>query len=154
MTSMCTSTPRGSRLQCQSCVADSECMQTGGTFRCIPMNYQTAPRGGYCMRAANTGGPPGCTRPYLTPILAASLSGVSMTTYCGIDQDLTTCDAVRALLDGRQCPTGSATECMAEGARCETVGLAPNECTYSCGIPNDCPPGGSAGSCAAGYCGS
>ena len=144
-TRTCTDTSRFSRQQCQSCVADSECIQTGGTFRCIPMNYQGAPRGGYCMQAT-----PGCTQPFGVIINQPSLSGAPAANYCGIDQNTVSCEAVRALTSGRPCPSGNASDCMAEGALCNMVGAFPNLCTYSCGIPAHCP---TSVSCGGGYCG-
>lgn len=148
-TRACSGIERNSRGVCQQCVSDSDCTQVGGTFRCIPMNYQGAPRGGYCMRAM-----PGCMRPYGVVITAASLSGAASTTYCGIDQSEVSCEAVNALRASIQCPGGSASECMAEGAMCETVGLGNNRCTYSCSAPDECPASGSSATCGAGYCGS
>ena len=153
-TRTCTTTDRFSRSVCSSCVADSECVQAGGTFRCIPMNYQGVPRGGYCLRAVNANGASGCSRPYLSANIAASLSGAASATYCGIDQNTVSCEAVRALSTSRQCPTGNASECMALGAVCETVGALTNRCTYACSSPLECLPSGAGASCNAGYCGS
>lgn len=148
-TRTCSTIDQNSRGVCEPCVADSDCTQMGGTFRCIAMNYMGAPRGGYCMRAT-----PGCQRPFLTPIMQPSLSGAAMTTYCGIDQTVVSCEAVNALRTGIQCPGGNDSECMAEGALCEMVGLSDNRCTYECGTTDDCPAVGSASTCGGGYCGS
>lgn len=148
-TRTCSGITRFSRNVCEACVSDSDCVQAGGTFRCIPMNYMGTPRGGYCMRTS-----PGCMRPFGFIINASSLSGAASTSYCGIDQSVVTCEAVNALRNGDDCPSGSATECAADGALCETVGAFSNLCTYSCGNINDCLPSGNGSTCAAGYCGS
>ena len=148
-TRTCTTTDRFTRQQCQSCVADNDCLQGGATVRCIRMNYQGADRGGYCLRAA-----PGCVRPFGVIIPAISLSGAASANYCGVDQSVTTCDAVLTLRDGLQCPSGSATECMAAGALCETVSGLANQCTYPCGGAAACLPSEPGASCNAGYCGS
>ncbi|MCA9577731.1 MAG: hypothetical protein KC668_19990 [Myxococcales bacterium] len=145
----CTTTPRFSRSVCQSCVSDNDCAQTGGTFRCIPMNFQGTALGGFCLRAT-----PGCTPPFNTGITATSLSGFESATYCGIYQNATSCDAVRNVFQSRQCPTGAASECMAPGALCETVGVVENRCTYACSTASACVPSGPASTCNAGYCGS
>jgi hypothetical protein len=145
-TRMCTGTMIGSQGVCESCVSDTDCSQAGGTFRCIRMDYMGANKGGYCLRAA-----PGCTRPFLTPIMDTSLSGAASATYCGIDESLVTCDAVNALRRGDGCPSGNASECMADGAVCATVGLADDQCTYTCGGEIQCPLGFS---CGGSHCGS
>jgi hypothetical protein len=146
-TRMCSGTVRNSRGVCESCVSDTDCSQTDGTFRCIGMNYMGVPRGGYCLRQPGTP----CLRPFLTGITATSLSGAASATYCGIEQSLATCEAVNALRDSIECMSGDPSDCMATGALCEMVGLGANRCTYSCGIADHCPPGLF---CGAGYCGS
>jgi hypothetical protein len=154
-TRTCTTTPRLSRGVCQPCVADSECTPVdGATHRCVRMNYQGTDLGGFCLRVANVPGPSGCDRPFVTPFNTTSLSGAASAAYCGIDQTATTCEAVAALLAGLVCPGGTAAECGAREALCETVGFAVNQCTYACNSAVDCPAGGSTGSCAMGYCGS
>jgi hypothetical protein len=135
---------------CQSCVSDSDCSQAGGTTRCVPMNYQGTPRGGYCLRAVSAG----CARPFGVVITAESLSGAASTDYCGIDQAVVSCEAVAALRQSRPCPSGDASQCMADGAVCATVGAFSDRCTYACGGADDCPPVGSASTCNAGTCGS
>ena len=151
-TNECTTTERASVLDCGRCVGDDECRDPDAP--CVPMNYMgTARPDGYCLKLASTG----CARPYLIPVTGVSLSGFGddETTYCGIDQNSTTCDAVRALRESRECAGGDATLCADAGARCEMVGLAPNRCTYPCGSPADCPPIGIGSTCVgSSYCGS
>lgn len=147
LTRMCSGTVRGSRMVCQSCVSDSDCSQAGGTARCIELDYQGASKGGYCLRQ----GPAGCQRPFLTPIVAGSLSGAADATYCGIDQTVVSCEAVNALRGAEACPSGDDSECMADGAICSNVGLSLNQCTYLCGNANQCPVGIS---CNGSHCGS
>lgn len=113
------------------------------------MNYMGTPRpDGYCLRLVSAG----CERPYgSTLITAESLSGAGEADYCGIEQELTTCDAVRAMREGRECTGGDVTLCADAGARCETIGAFDDLCTYSCGTATQCPVGVSCGSA---YCGS
>ena len=144
----CTSTPRGETRTCEACVADSECM---ADHRCVPMTFDGAENGSFCMRRASAG----CARPFFSPLDArVSLSGAEAATYCGIDESTVSCQAVRALLDSRACPDGMASTCGAPGARCEMVGLALNQCTYACAGPSECLETGPASTCNSGYCGS
>ncbi len=145
---VCTSTAIGSRNLCESCIADSECVQGGigndASTRCVPMSFAGSPRpGGYCLPRQN----PSCSRPYTLPFSAPSLSGVASESYCGIDQngDVTngnagavTCEAVRDLLDDVSC--GNDSDCGdGEGGICGTVGGSPNKCSYTCSASARCP---------------
>ena len=150
VTRMCSTIDQNSRDVCEPCVADSDCTQVMGTFRCIAMNYMGVARpGGYCMRAA-----PGCTRPFGMLISRASLSGVAATNYCGVDETVTSCEAVNALRTGTGCPSGNASECMADGSVCATVGGFMNQCTYPCSAPTECLQSGPGSSCGGSHCGS
>lgn len=135
VTRMCSGITQGSRLVCQQCVSDSDCSQADGTARCIGMTYLGTPRGGYCLNTS-----PGCMRPMaVTYTNVGSLSGAPAADYCGLDQALTSCEALQALIDSRACPSGDAVQCMADGARCATVQGQPNQCTVACSVANNCP---------------
>lgn len=54
----CSGIMRASRLSCQSCVSDSDCMNADD--RCVALEYMDAPRGGYCLRLESAG----CMNPY------------------------------------------------------------------------------------------
>ena len=130
---------------CDSCVADSQC-QTD--HNCVATNYMGTANGTYCLKLQSAG----CERPFSVAITAASVSGAAEVTYCGIDQSVVSCDAVRSLQNGMECSGGDAAECNADGARCETIDMIPNQCTYACtGAAVRCPTGLS---CAGEYCGS
>ncbi len=149
-TKSCTGTAVGTRDYCQSCIADSECF--GGNkpdpdARCVPMEFNGTPRtGGFCLkRVVKT-----CARPFKIPLAAASLSGAASETYCGIDQDNVTCEAVLDLSvatcaadDGCGCTRDAGSKCIGsgQGGLCRTVGVDPNRCTYTCGVPDHCPSG-------------
>jgi len=106
--------------------------------------------GSYCLKDASVAG---CVQPYRINVSATSLDGHAAT-YCGINEMLTTCEAVRALVDNRTCPGGMDRECPVAGL-CRQVGLAANRCTYQCGVASDCIAAPSAGStCGAGTTGS
>ncbi|HET9957292.1 MAG TPA: hypothetical protein VFQ61_22495, partial [Polyangiaceae bacterium] len=85
----CTKTTRASVRTCGACLADSECK---ADHACVPMKFGTTQRpGGYCLQIKTKYCPP----PYYVPLSGvASLSGVPNGTYCGIDTDETTCEAV------------------------------------------------------------
>src|SRR5690606_7015441 len=102
--------------------------------------------GYYCLAEAM----PTCDdRPYTVPINEASISGAPATNYCGINQDLATCEAVRALQDDWRCsgtdgmcsPDGMQPEVAVPGALCRQVGLTSNRCTYACNAAPQCPFG-------------
>ena len=148
-TGECTDTPRSSVRRCGACVADSECSQADD--RCVAMNFMETPRpGGYCLKRFATT----CTPPYASPTeMRASLSGAEAEQYCGIREDLTTCEAVLDLIDGTTCEED--VECGAEGlddSQCETVNGIPNLCSYECDGATDCRSGTACGSSM--YCGS
>jgi hypothetical protein len=153
MTKQCTSTPRGTVGTCRPCVADSEC--TGGNqadpdARCVQMEFMGSLRpGGFCLRrAAKT-----CARPYMIAISAPSLSGALAENYCGIDQENVRCEAVLDLINSRSCPGGADISCGCardqdgfcteggQGGLCRDFTLVNDQCTYQCGINNDCPVG-------------
>ncbi len=91
---------------------------------------------GYCLKRTDAG----CDRPFSVATNArTSRSGVAGGTFCGINEDLATCESVRALLDDRTCPNGTDAECP-EGSLCSTVGVLENRCTYRCAFATDCLP--------------
>ena len=134
-TNTCTGTLRASVGRCGACRADSECGLPDDA--CVPTFFQGAAReGGYCLKLGSTG----CMRPYTVPTAErASLSGVEPAVYCGIQEDLTTCEAVLDLVNDSSC--GAAPECGAPGlddAVCQTVNLVANKCSYRCGVDANC----------------
>ena len=139
---------------CEACVSDSECVTSS---RCVALTFGQAGDagaaknlGGFCLKRASLG----CSVPYANPLTLASLSGAAPEMYCGINQAIATCAAVKALDNGKLCASGSADSCNATGARCETVNNIANVCTYSCSAGLECPaiaPCG--GPAATRYCG-
>jgi hypothetical protein len=77
-----------------------------------------------------------------------SISAAPAANYCGINQDLATCEAVLALLDDWVCsgtagmcsPDGIAAEQPVPGALCRDLGggALANRCTYACGGASEC----------------
>jgi len=112
--------------------------------------------GSYCLKDASVAG---CVQPYRINVSATSLDGHAAT-YCGINEMLTTCEAVRALVDNRACPGASDAGCP-EGGLCRIVGASADTfCTYQCGRAVECDAAPFPGStCGAGttsgvsYCG-
>jgi hypothetical protein len=123
------------RRPCDACDTDANCA-TPNHF-CVPMRYKGSDRpGGYCLKETTSAG--GCTRPFTVPLTArTSLSGITNRTYCGINETLATCEAVRARLDDQACPGGLDSECP-QGGICRTVGVTSNTCTYACGEAAEC----------------
>ena len=151
-TGNCTDTERGSVNVCRSCVADSECGDGDGNesddYRCIELSFDGTNQGGKCLKLVDAGGPPPCNRPLTTSVTATSLSGAAEANYCGIREDLTTCEAVLAGASGATCD--DAQECADAGALCETIGLGGMLCTYPCEFDTECPEGKPA--CLGGFC--
>jgi hypothetical protein len=131
------------RRVCERCDTDANCMEAD-TF-CVPMRRAGRDRpGGYCLKASSNG----CERPFsVATAPRTTLSGVRGKTFCGINETLATCEAVRALIDDRACPGGTDAECP-EGGVCSDVGVLSNRCTYRCAFATDClPPPSPASSC-------
>jgi len=112
--------------------------------------------GRYCLKDASVGG---CVRPFLIGITGRSSLDGHASPYCGINETLTTCEAVRALVVDTTCPGGMDSECP-EAGLCRQVGFAANRCTYQCGRAVECDaapfPGSTCGAGTTGgvsYCG-
>jgi hypothetical protein len=143
----CTGTDTNSVPACGACVADSECDEAN--HFCVPMVFMGESNGlaeGYCLKNDET---PCASAPFTVPTPErASLSGIT-DVFCGINESVTTCTAVRQLLDNdfseEQCTEATEDDaCGVPGlmdATCETVNTNPNQCTYNCGAPAQCPSG-------------
>ena len=164
-TNECTDVLVGSLDVCEECVSDSQCGDGGAAseaHRCVPMFYVNPDdrfpndQTGFCLKSTDGG----CVRPYSVTLFdRASLSDLAGgADYCGVDEEIVTCPAVRALLADAECPGGSDDECPVGGI-CRDVGSLQNRCTYLCGLPAQCPGGppadtcGSSGSGGDDYCG-
>jgi len=115
-----------------------------------------AAHGSYCLKDASPGD---CTRPFRIGLTGRTSLDGHTSPFCGINETLTTCEAVNALVGDAPCPGGLDSECP-EGGLCRTVGIAANRCTYECGLAVECTASGSpGGTCGRGttsgprYCG-
>jgi hypothetical protein len=138
-TSTCTTTARGSRGTCQSCLADSECGDGAGVQdpnkRCVAMAFNGAPHGAYCLQAASVG----CASPYKVTTNVASLSGAAAEDYCGINQVATTCEALLDLAASKVCTVD--TDCgNGLGGLCKNVAASTAPVDLRCTIPCDSSP--------------
>lgn len=166
-TMRCSTFKLGSRPGCWTCVSDSDCKEPD--HRCVEMDYQGQrfpdERTGFCMRVAELVPEfeeagyeleDDCEEPFETLLVdRPSLSGGSLDSYCGIQEDLTTCYALRSFQNQEACPGGRDDECPV-GAICRRFGngnKAVHCCTYECTEDDECPaPEGGEASCG-GYCG-
>jgi hypothetical protein len=137
-TGTCTTTPKGSADVCDSCKADSECSDG---FRCVPMNFNGQPHGSYCLLDDAIGD---CEQPFGTLLERTSLGGVS-SIFCGVNEALTTCEAVRDLRSNKACAgVQDHASCGAPGlddARCVNVSAVGNpnfRCSYRCDTDAQC----------------
>jgi len=176
LTRECTNTTVGSLDTCQACVADSECGEEGvpsDQHRCVemfcPVDVEMFclvgerfpdDETGFCLKVYAQGE---CAQPYaIETSIRPSLSGQAPDSYCGINETLATCTAVRSLLTNETCPGGADSECPVSGW-CRNVGGLPTRCTYQCVTDVECleenpqgRPGSKCGSSGSGgerYCG-
>lgn len=124
----CTQTPRGSVSSCRSCLSDSECTTD---HHCVPMEFEGTPReSAYCLKLDSAG----CESPFEVLVIEESVSGAEMEIYCGINEELTTCEAVHDY--DSYCGDPSGEECGhpdLDDALCESIEfeITPR-CTYRC----------------------
>lgn len=155
-----------SRPACWTCVSDTDC--EAPDHRCVSMHYMGEPfphaKIGFCLQVAQVelddddyefDEASACVPPFMTPIVdRASLSGGALQSYCGIQEDLTTCYAVRAFANQEPCPKGGDDECPLGGI-CQVFGSganAANWCTFECTSDNQCPRLGSGPATCGDFC--
>ncbi|MGF1469638.1 MAG: hypothetical protein ACFCGT_26240 [Sandaracinaceae bacterium] len=121
------------RITCEACDTDANCGLPDEL--CVPMQFMGEDRpGGYCLRNLAAG----CDRPFgVVTGERTTLSGVGGISFCGINESLTTCEAVRALLADEMCPGGDDSECP-DGGLCRRVGGFLNRCTFACTVQSEC----------------
>jgi hypothetical protein len=137
LTNACSAFEAMSAGPCEACDTDANCSVADS--RCIALDFMGTAQGGRCLPLQDGGLCP--TRPYTTVLSRPSLSDSTMVDVCGIREDLTTCEAVVAGNGGECTATMLATDCAPEGARCETLGGVPNQCTFACDSPLQCHSG-------------
>ncbi len=143
----CVDVTAGSIGNCEACTNDAQC--TDG--RCIPMDFEESPHGYYCLTEPS----PMCDQPFSVTINRPSLNGAAATNYCGIVEDLATCEAVLALLgswyctgtDGMCSELAGGPEVAVPGSVCRQVGFVGDRCTYECSTGFECPSLGPPSSC-------
>jgi len=168
VTNECTTVRIGSLDVCEECVADSQCGEDGAAsdaHRCVPMYYEMVDNRfpdsdtGFCLKSIELGG--SCANPFRIPLTRTSLSGAEADEYCGINEDLATCPAVRALIEDVDCdPRNGDADCPQPSGLCRELPGMTNNCTYLCSDIVECKsppaPGSSCGSSGSGgddYCG-
>jgi hypothetical protein len=113
----------GERATCEPCSNDLQCESK----HCVAMTYQGQPHGeaGYCLTHSS------CTSPYGTRVLPrVSVSGQERET-CQINEEITTCEAVLALMARTRC--GPEDPPCPTGGLCRTVsGDLFTRCTIPC----------------------
>lgn len=149
----CTDTVRNSVGICRTCLSDSECATH---HDCVPMEFGGEPReSAYCLRRDSAG----CEHPFQVLSIKESVSGAEMDIYCGVNEDVTTCEAVHDYDTG----CSSADECGhpdLDDAVCSAIEMefAPR-CSYYCepavdeDATDECHPLYACGQLGANYCG-
>jgi hypothetical protein len=143
----CSEFGRWERGPCETCVSDENCWESD--HRCVLMEFDGNPypndQTGFCLPVANQGSPggPNCDgeEPYVAVLEDRfSMSGAGPTAYCGVRENLTTCDAVLAQLEERLCTEGHDEECPTGGLCRYTQdnGKWDYRCTYECTSNSEC----------------
>lgn len=124
---------------CEPCVLDSDCARD---LDCVELSFEGASRGGRCLSRTTRA----CRRP-LAFVLSdrVTVSGRESADYCGLNEELTTCEAIAALQEGIACETDA--DCPRAGV-CRMVGELGSSCTYECASSEECPDSSTLGSCA------
>ena len=133
---------------CETCVSDENCRESD--HRCVLMEFKGDPYPndhiGFCLPIADQdspGGPYHCNgeEPYVAVLEdRVSMSGAGPSAYCGVHEDLTTCDAVLAQLDEAPCTEGHDEHCPTGGLCRYTQdnGKWDFRCTYECTSNAEC----------------
>lgn len=168
-TMQCSTYKLASRPGCWTCVSDSDCERPD--HRCVGMDYQGSRfpdnNTGFCMQVAvplpgegpldwDDADDANCAAPFMIVLVdRPSLSGGDVQSYCGIQEDFTTCYAVRSFQNQEACPGGRDDECPA-GAFCRIFGdgnKGVNCCTYECTLAEQCVGLDGEPATCGGYCG-
>jgi hypothetical protein len=154
---VCTSMELASRGICETCFADSNCAEPN--HRCVKMNHAGEPYPdetmGFCLQLTTEEGTD-CVQPFIVTLDdREGMSGDQRQSYCSIQEQLATCDAVRAFHNAEACPSGRDDECPA-GGLCRGIVTQGNRteylCTYACVDVPECSSQWINVDCA-GYCG-
>jgi len=139
-TNLCTTDDPNTLGQCLECVSDTQCSMG---YHCVPLGFgkpDPTPRGNYCLQIRPAGG---CDKPYRVDIERISLNGAAAERHCGVNETLTTCEAVLAATNSTFCKDGAddtvadPSKCIEEGARCEDLSGGWT-CTYNCNNSRQC----------------
>ena len=146
ITSECSGIQPATRATCENCESDVDCGDPG--TRCVPMTYGGEPfngerypdsESGFCLKSIALGG--SCENPYRIVLTRVSLSGAEADDYCGINEELTTCEAVLALLADTPCdPENGDADCPEPAGLCRELPGMLNRCTYLCSSIFECLP--------------
>lgn len=143
LTKTCSNFALGSRSTCATCNNNVDC--EGSEDRCVELYYLDSrvpnESTGYCLKVADTGSGVACEPPYTTILTdRPSVSGGTVTSYCSIREDLTTCDAMRAFQTSDRCESQDDDECP-DGGVCRQITeffITLWRCTYPCDADEEC----------------
>lgn len=154
---VCTSMELESRDVCDTCYSDTNCANPA--HRCVKMSYEETDHPdetvGFCLQPTNEEGAD-CAPPFVVVLSnRESLSGGKRESYCGLHEQLTTCEALRAFHAAAVCPSGRDDECPLGGI-CRPIAPRGNQtefrCTYACVDAPECSSQSVSLECS-GYCG-
>lgn len=136
----CTTTPLAMTGSCGECATDAECLPD---YKCVALNFQGESVGNYCLKLESGG----CDLPYGAVIRGRrSVDSAGLNDYCGVNESLTTCEAVKQRLAFRlgSAPCMNDSECGMndkDDGVCGLVsggGMMNRYCTYRCSNDNQC----------------
>ncbi|QQR91058.1 MAG: hypothetical protein IPJ88_04820 [Myxococcales bacterium] len=112
----CTTTKLNDVATCEPCVTDTECITD---HKCVPMLYQENNYGTFCMKLESAN----CGQPYKVILSKKSVLAAENDTtelFCGINEDLNTCDAMLAF--NTECNASSI--CVVDGKKSLALSVA------------------------------
>lgn len=144
-TNTCTQTLIASVSTCERCVSNDDCRWDSED--CVKMKFRGVERpDGYCLYRANEFA---CSRPYGVRVDRPTISGGLSTSYCTVNEDELTCEALKEYGDFCTKDDDCGAPNLNDGL-CKPFSDA-NRCTFACTAPDDCPPPFQSNTCVT-YC--
>lgn len=140
-TNECTETLIASVRTCETCVSNDDCQFDSED--CVKMNFRGVPRpNGYCLYRSDEFI---CNRPFGIRVERTSLSGGPPRSYCTLNENELTCEALRDYGDFCDVDSECGVPDLNDGLCKPFSGT--NRCTFACDNSDDCPTPFGSSSC-------
>lgn len=138
LTNTCVPIGRATVATCRPCTNDDQCADSPWQSRCVPMDHVEGLHGYYCLPQIDPGR--ACPRPYTAggAVPRTSINAHGPTTYCAINEALTTCEAVLDLIGEETCDVSADPPTCRLGGLCRSLPGLGGRCTYRCGASSQC----------------